>query len=116
MYQVEIVFDASTQQAKENFYTEHHTTAIEFGALGRNEIVNEVVAGTTHFARAEQRKWAAAERSISIKDRDVRWAIRLVQLTMEYHPQRADVGGPIDALEITRRGIRWVERKPGCNP
>src|ERR1700683_3519502 len=109
MYQVEIVFDASTQQAKENFYTEHHTTAIEFGALGRNEIVNEVVAGTTHFARAEQRKWAAAERSISIKDRDVRWAIRLVQLTMEYHPQRADVGGPIDALEITRRGIRWVE-------
>ncbi|MGB8540077.1 MAG: hypothetical protein WCD49_00435 [Candidatus Acidiferrales bacterium] len=116
MYQVEIVFDSSTQLAKENFYTEHHTTAIEFGALGRNEIVNEVVAGKTHFARAEQRKWAAAERSIPVRDRDVRWAIRLVQLTMEYHPQRTDVGGPIDALEITRRGIRWIERKPGCSP
>jgi hypothetical protein len=116
MYQVEIIFDSSTQQAKENFYTEHHTTTIEFGALGRNEIVNEVVADKTHFAKTEQRRWAAAERSISIKDRDVRWAIRLVQLTMEYHPQKADVGGPIDAVEITRRGIRWVDRKPGCNP
>jgi hypothetical protein len=40
----------------------------------------------------------------------------LVQLTMEYHPHKIDVGGPTDALEITRRGIRWVERKPGCNP
>jgi hypothetical protein len=116
MYQVEIVFDSSTQQAKENFYTEHHTTTIEFGALGRNEIVNDVVAGKTHFARTEQRQWATAERSIPIKERDVRWAICLVQLTMEHHPQRSDVGGPIDALEITRRGIRWVERKPGCNP
>lgn len=116
MYQVEIAFDPGTQQAKENLYTEHPTTTMEFGALGRNEIVNEVVAGKTHFARTEQRKWAAAERSIPIKDRDVRWAIRLVQLTTEYHPQRSDVGGPIDALEITRRGLRWVERKPGCNP
>jgi hypothetical protein len=116
MYQVEIVFDSSTRQAKENFYTEHHTITIEVGALGRNEIVNEVVADKTHFAKAEQRKWAAAERNIPLKDRDVRWPIRLVQLTMEYHPQRSDAGGPIDALEITRRGIRWVERKPGCNP
>jgi hypothetical protein len=116
MYQVEIALDPRTQQAKENFYTEHHTTTIEVGALGRNQIVNEVVADKTHFARTERRKWAAAERSIPIKDRDVRWAIRLVQLTMEYHPQRADVGGPIDALEITHRGIRWVERKPGCHP
>jgi hypothetical protein len=115
MYQVEIVFDPGTQQAKENFYTEHHTTTLEFGALGRNEIVNEVVADKTRFARTEQRKWASDERKIPLEDRDVRWAIRLVQLTMEYHPQRSDVGGPIDALEITRRGIHWVERKPGCN-
>ena len=116
MYQVEIVFDPASQRSKQNFYTEHHATTVEFGALGRNEIVNEVVADKTHFAKAEQRKWATAERKIPLRDRDVRWAIRLVQLTMEYHPQKADVGGPIDALEITRRGIRWVERKPGCNP
>jgi hypothetical protein len=116
MYQVEIVFDPSTQQAKESSYTERHTTTIEFGALGRNEIVNEIVADKTRFAKTEQRKWISAERDIPIKDRDVRWAIRLVQLTMEYHPQRSDVGGPIDALEIARRGIRWVERKTGCSP
>ena len=116
MYQVEIVFDPASQRAKQNFYTEHHATTVVFGALGRNEIVNEVVADKTNFAKAEQRKWATAERKIPLRDRDVRWAIRLVQLTMEYHPQKADVGGPIDALEITRRGIRWVERKPGCNP
>ena len=116
MYQVEIVFDPASQRATQNFYPEHHTTTVELGALGRNEIVNEVVADKTHFAKAEQRKWATAERTIPLRDRDVRWAIRLVQLTMEYHPQKADVGGPIDALEITRRGIRWVERKAGCNP
>lgn len=116
MYQVEIAFDPGTQQAKENFYTEHHTTAIQFGALGRNEIVNEIVAAKTHFAEAQQRKWEAAERAIPVSDRDVRWAIRLVQLTMEYHRQRADVGGPIDALEITRGAIRWIDRKPGCSP
>jgi hypothetical protein len=116
MYQVEIVFDLRTERAKENFYTEHATPTMEFGALGRNEIVNEVVAAKTHFARTEHRKWTALERNFPIKERDVRWAIRLVQLTMEYHPQRSDVGGPIDALEITRRGIHWVERKPRCNP
>ena len=116
MYQVEIVFDPASQRAKQNFYTEHHTTTVVFGALGRNEIVNEVVADKTNFAKVEQRKWTTAERKIPLRDRDVRWAIRLVQLTMEYHPQKADVGGPIDALEITRRGIRWVERKAGCNP
>jgi hypothetical protein len=116
MYQVEIVFDRSTQQAKENFYTEHSTATVQFGALGHNEIVNEVVADKTQFAKVEQRKWTAAERKIPLRDRDVRWAIHLVKLTMEYHPQKTDIGGPIDALEITRRGIRWVERKPGCNP
>jgi len=116
MYQVEIVFDPASQRAKQNFYTEHHATTVVFGALGRNEIVNEVVEDKTHFAKAEQRKWATAERKIPLTDRDVRWAIRLVQLTIEYHPQKVDVGGPIDALEITRRGIRWIERKKECNP
>ena len=116
MYQLEIVFDPAIQRAKQNFYTEHSTVTVQWGALGRNEIVSEVVAAKTRFAKAEHRKWIAAERNIPQRDRDVRWAIRLVQLTMEYHAQKADVGGPIDALEITRRGIRWVERKPGCNP
>ena len=116
MYQVEIVFDPGTRQARQNFYTERHRHTVQFAALGRNEIVTEVVADKTHFARVEQRKWATAEKNIPFRDRDVRWAIRLVQLTMEYGPKKADVGGPIDALEITRRGIRWVERKPECNP
>jgi hypothetical protein len=116
MYQVEIVFDPGTRQAKQNFYTERHRPTVHFAALGRNEIVSEVVMDKTRFARTEQRKWAASERNIPLKDRDVRWAIRLVQLTMAYHPKKIDVGGPIDALEITRRGIRWVERKAACNP
>ena len=116
MYQVEIACDPGTRQAREKFYAERPRSTMHFAALGRNEIVSEVVAARTHFARVEQRKWAASERNIPWRDRDVRWAIRLVQLTMEYHPQKIDVGGPTDALEMTRRGIRWVERKPGCNP
>ena len=116
LYQVEIAFDPATRQAREKFYAERPRPTAHFAALGRNEIVTEVVAGKTHFARVEQRKWAAAERSIALRDRDVRWAMRLVQLTMEYDPHKIDVGGPTDALVITRRGIRWVERKPACNP
>jgi hypothetical protein len=116
LYQVEIAFDPTTRQAREKFYAERPRATVRFAALGRNEIVSEVVAGRTHFARVEQRKWAAGERSIALRDRDARWAMRLVQLTMEYHPHKIDVGGPTDALEITRRGIRWIERKPGCNP
>jgi hypothetical protein len=116
LYQVEIAFDPATRQAREKFYTERPRPTVRFAALGRNEIVSEVVAARTHFAKVEQRKWATAERSIASRDRDVRWAVRLVQLTMEYHPHKIDVGGPTDALEITRRGIRWIERKPGCNP
>jgi hypothetical protein len=116
LYQVEIAFDPATRQAREKFYPERPRATVHFAALGRNEIVSEVVAGRTHFARVEQRKWATAERSLALRDRDVRWAMRLVQLTMEYHPKKIDVGGPTDALVITRRGIRWVERKPGCSP
>jgi hypothetical protein len=116
LYQVEIAFDPATRQAREKFYAERPRATVHFAALGRNEIVSEVAADKTHFARVEQRKWAASERSIALRDRDARWAMRLVQLTMEYHPHKIDVGGPTDALEITRRGIRWVERKPGCNP
>jgi hypothetical protein len=116
MYQVEITYDPGTRLARQKFYAERPRATMHFAALGRNEIVSEVVAAKTHFARVEQRKWAAAERNIPWRDRDVRWAIRLVQLTMEYHPQKIDVGGPTDALEISRRGIRWVESKPGCKP
>ena len=114
MYQVEIAYDPGTQQAIQKFYAERPRPTMHFAALGRNQIVTEVVAGQTHFARVEQRKWAAAGRSIALRDRDVRWAIRLVQLTMEYHPKKIDVGGPTDALEITHRGVHWVARKPGC--
>src|ERR1700735_1459580 len=115
-YKVEIPFHPATRQAKQNFYTEHHRRTIQFAALGRNAIVTEVVADKTHFAKVEQRKWTASERNIPLRDRDVRWAIRLVQLTMEYHPKKIEVGGPIDALQITRKGIRWLQRKPECNP
>ena len=116
MYQVEIAYDPATRQAREKFYVERPRPTMHFAALGRNQIVTEVVADQTHFARVEQSKWAAAERSIALKDRDFRWAMRLVQLTMEYHPKKIDVGGPTDALVITRRGVRWVARKPACSP
>ena len=116
MYQVEIAFDPAARQAIQKFYAERPRPTMHFAALGRNQIVTEVVADRTHFAHLEQRKWAAAERSIALRDRDVGWATRLVQLTREYHPKKIDVGGPTDALVITRRGIRWVARKPGCSP
>jgi hypothetical protein len=50
-----------------------------------------------------------------VRDREVRWAIKLVKLAMGYGPNKNDIGGPVDAVVITAKGIRWIQCKAGCS-
>jgi Proteasome subunit len=113
-YQFSFMFDPTTNQAKSIADIEPMYPELHWGAMGRSDTADEVLIGATDFAKAKHREWEVAERRYPPGDTDVRWAIRLVELTKEYDPHRDQVGGPIDAMEITQKGVRWVQRKKNC--
>jgi hypothetical protein len=41
-------------------------------------------------------------------------ARRLVELTIRYLPDKLDVGGPVDEIELDANEIRWVQVKKNC--
>jgi hypothetical protein len=41
-------------------------------------------------------------------------ARRLVELTIMYHPDKLQVGGPVDEIELDANGVRWVQVKKNC--
>ena len=44
-------------------------------------------------------------------------AIRMVDLTIAYHPKQESVGGSIDAIELRRGGTaEWLQRQQICPP
>ena len=114
MYRVSVNYDPSSRIVNYKLDTVANSDEIAFGASGWNETVLEVLTGATPFSKSERRKWRMFSQGIPLRDRDLYLAMRLVELTMMYHPHREDVGGSIDALEITTAGIRWVQCKPKC--
>jgi len=114
IYQVELFFDPGTQQAIQHpsiipVYSTRH-----YGTLGKNEIANEILLDQTDFAKVELQKWISTAPQVPVGDRPVNFAIYLVQITITSHSKQGDVGGPIDALIVTKAGTRWVQRKPTC--
>jgi hypothetical protein len=75
-------------------------SASSLGAESGRQIADE-----TYFAKAERRKWAVSERNIPLRDTDVRWAIRLVQLTMAYHLRKADLAGRSTPSKLRAKGF-----------
>ena len=41
-------------------------------------------------------------------------ARRLVELTIMYHADKLEVGGPVDEIELDANGVRWVQVKKNC--
>ena len=41
-------------------------------------------------------------------------ARRLVELTIMYHADKLQVGGPVDEIELDANGVRWVQVKKNC--
>ena len=83
--------------------------------LGKGQIVTEFLELRSERAKIEAGRFAREVHGLSEDEREVRRVIRLVDLTIRLHPDRNDVGGPVDALEL-RGGepVRWIQRKPEC--
>ena len=109
MYQAFVTYDPKTQVVSYKLTPADNLARIVFGAAGSNETAIEFLTGATPFAKSEQAKWNMFQQGIPLRDRDVYLAMRLVELTIMYHPHHETVGGSIDALEITGAGIRWVQ-------
>ena len=39
---------------------------------------------------------------------------RLVELTIEFHPDKSEVGGKVDEIELDSKGVRWTSLKKNC--
>jgi hypothetical protein len=82
---------------------------------GMTEIVREVLGGTSDFAQHAATELENLHKNSPSEDYDRLMAIRLVELTIEYHPRHQFVGGKVDAVELRRGGkISWIQRKDNC--
>jgi hypothetical protein len=81
------------------------------------ETIREFLAGKTDRAIKEAEEWNRKMLAMAPDQRDVRKAIRLVELSITYHPaaQMADIGGKIDAVQLEpSRTITWVQNEKKC--
>lgn len=71
--------------------------------LGKVEIVTEFTDLTSQRAKEEAKNWTASPPH-NPADADLLKAIRLVDLTIAYHQGTPDVGGKIDAVQLSKDG------------
>ena len=83
-------------------------------ALGDGSIFLEFFSKTSERARDEAARWAIRKRQLSQTEFDRLWIIRFVDLTILLYPSPNEVGGFIDALELTPQGVTWIQRKDNC--
>ena len=113
-YQIEVAFDPETQKAKQKLDVFAQGSDLIFGAGGRNETAIEVLKGGTPFAESEKAKWEKDRYQYSEYDEPIYYAIKIVEASIVHGPHKDELGGPVDALEITAKGIRWVQCQPSC--
>ena len=83
--------------------------------FGMQEIFEEINAGKTDRAKQEIRQRHYLEMTSFPEVFARSQVIRIVDLTIAYHPKQEFVGGKIDAVELPRGGkINWIQRKEGC--
>jgi hypothetical protein len=87
-------------------------SATRYFGLGQSEIAIEFDHGNTSRATAERAQWK--ERNLGGIEFERFKARRLVELTIQYLPNKSDVGGPIDELEMDANGPHWIQVKPHC--
>jgi hypothetical protein len=88
-----------------------------FGSDTATNIAQELIDEKTDRAIKEARKWERDTVAIPSDQIDWRKAIRLVELTIYYHPlaDKAEIGGKVDAVQLeTGRGITWVQNEKKC--
>jgi len=87
-------------------------SATRYFGLGQSEIAVEFEHGSTSRAIDERAQWK--ERNLSGRDFERFKARRLVELTIQYLPNKSDVGGPVDEIELDANGPHWIQVKPHC--
>lgn len=91
------------------------TSRAVFTAFGVPTVVEEVEAGKTAFAQKEAREWKLKMAGKSQEEQDTLLAIRYAELTIRHYPNKAFVGGDVDAAILRAgTGISWIQRKQKC--
>jgi len=84
-----------------------------FCAVGEISVPVEFLSGISDRAKAEARNWKPTH-SVNPRDIDIARTMRQVELSIRYN-QENDVGGQIDAVQLSRTGrSRWYRRKSNC--
>jgi hypothetical protein len=81
--------------------------------LGKSEIAMEFEESkSSKRAIRERARWGRMK--LNGLDFDRFKTRRLVELTIQFHPDRSEVGGRIDEIELDPKGIRWIALKQNC--
>lgn len=97
---------------QESDMTSRNASTKYFG-LGQSEIAIEFDHATTPRAIAERARWKSMD--LSGREFDRFKARRLVELSIQYLPNKSDVGGPVDEAELDLHGQRWLQVKSNCD-
>ena len=87
-------------------------SAAKYSGLGQSEIAVEFDHGNTARAVEERAQWK--DRNLTGIEFDRFKTRRLVELTIQYLPNKSDVGGRVDELELDANGPHWIQVKPHC--
>jgi hypothetical protein len=83
--------------------------------FGMPEIYDEINAGKTDRAKQEIRQRHYLEMTSFPEVFARSQVIRMIDLTIAYHPKQEFVGGKIDAVELPSSGkVTWLQRKENC--
>jgi hypothetical protein len=81
--------------------------------LGKSEVGLEFEESkTSKRAILERTRWSVMKLSGMALDRFK--AARLVKLTIEFNPDKSEVGGKTDEIELDSKGVRWIALKKNC--
>ena len=84
-------------------------------ALGRGEVVLELLEMRSDRARTEMDKMAVEVAGLPEDEKQIHRLRRLVELSIAWLPPDAGVGGVVDVLDLKAGSvIRWVQRKAVC--
>ena len=115
---VNIWFDLPLFDSKGTISVSHEGEYLAVGksiGAGLDEIIDEFQERSSTRAR-EYIQWFAPQLSgMSPSQRHAAIASKFIELSILLHPRNAELGFPIDILQLVRTtGVRWVLRKPNC--
>ena len=84
-----------------------------YSSLGKYDIFHEF-EGEKKSSRAIAERTAWEHTGLLGTTFDEFKARRLVELTIMYHADKLEVGGPVDEIELDGNGARWVQVKKNC--